>query len=80
MKHKVQIQWSEDTHECDTCGCSWATGAVVTVDGRVVMNKPALASCWNSIDVDVVDVYKAIIEHLGCEVTETYANDNGKLT
>lgn len=71
MKHKVEIQWSEDENDCETCGGRWSRGAVVKVDGETVLDKPAYAHFCNNVIVDESEVYKAILKHIGCEVIET---------
>ena len=60
----IKITWLENTHECETCGCSWARGARVEVSGEELAQKFELT--------DEEDVYKAILKELGYEVDLTY--------
>lgn len=69
---KIEIEWSEDSHDCETCGTSWASGAVVTFDGGVVIDRPALAHCYDSQHIDQEEVYKEIIEKLGHTIVDNY--------
>lgn len=71
MKHKVEIQWSEDEFDCETCGGIYARGAVVQLDGKIILDKPAIAACFGSQEVDDIEVYQVILKNLGCEVIET---------
>lgn len=71
MVHQVKIEWSTDSHECDDCGTSFATGAIVRVDDVVILNVPAIAHCYTSTHLETEDVYKKILEHLGCVIMES---------
>ncbi|HET8689280.1 MAG TPA: hypothetical protein VFM18_21930 [Methanosarcina sp.] len=65
---KINIEWMYDDHDCDTCGSSFAEGALVTFeDGRVLELFP-YANCYNSISFDKDEVYSRIIEELGHEI------------
>lgn len=69
---KIEIQWLEDSYECEDCGTSWATGAVVTFDGEVVIDKPPLAHCYGGSSIDPEQVYKEIFEKLGHTIVDNY--------
>lgn len=68
---KIEIRWIVDTHDCETCGSSFAEGAIVSLDGKEILRLEPLAHCYNSIEFTQEDVYKKLLEHLGYEVTET---------
>lgn len=66
----IEIDWSTDTCECKICGVSWAEGAVVKIDGKVVFDKPAIAHCYDDQHTEREDVYMAILEALGHTIVE----------
>jgi hypothetical protein len=70
-KHKLEIKWTEDSHDCDDCGSSSAIGAEVLLDGNVIVSKKALAHCYaGSGDVDLTGILLIALEKLGVEITE----------
>lgn len=66
--HKVKIEWSYDDSDCETCGGSYAEGAVAWVDDVVVFDKPAVASCFGETNVSEGEVYNAILNYIGYDV------------
>jgi len=64
---KIKIEWLHDTHDCDTCGSSYATGARVQVGNDSLMFEP-MASCYDVSDWSMTEVYEEILKHLGHEV------------
>lgn len=67
---KITIEWMSDTHECDTCGHSWANGAIVQFDdGRELDFSPA-AHCYDSVHYESDDIFRKIFEELGHELIE----------
>lgn len=67
---KLEINWSYDEHDCETCGSSWSEGAVVTLDGTEILNKPANAHCLSNTYVTREDIFEAALKHLGVEIIE----------
>lgn len=65
MSHKIKIEWLTDSHDCETCGTSWADGANVWIDGVLTLQLTPFASCFNETHYGVDDVYRRIIERLG---------------
>ena len=43
---KIEITTNRDTHECETCGTSYADGGTVKVDGELIIDLQAVAHCW----------------------------------
>lgn len=68
---KIEIEWSHDSYDnCETCGPSYAEGARVYVDGNLVIDKSPVAHCFNCENYSERDIYDAILQWLGHEVSE----------
>lgn len=64
---KITIQWLHDSHDCDSCGPSYASGAHVRIgDASLVFNP--VAHCFDSEDWTMAEIYEEILAHLGHEV------------
>lgn len=65
---KLEFFESYDYGDCDTCGGNYDNGLVVKVDGEVVVDSPAVASCFGGSDIQIsYNGYKAfatILEHI----------------
>ena len=61
----IKIERLSDTHDCETCGPSWAEGANVFIDGELAIELHPHAHCYDGDSYDDEAVYKRIIEHLG---------------
>lgn len=76
---KIKIRWLTDSHECETCGLSYAEGAFVEIDsgktgdGATIDMRP-LAACYGGAHYDSDQVYVAIFEKLGWQVESVYGN------
>ena len=66
----VSIRWLQDTHECDTCGTSYADGASVSVDGRPLLELVPSAHCYGGDSWDPETVFRAVLRELGHSVSE----------
>lgn len=75
-RHNVEIEWIYDEHDCDTCGPSFAEGAVVRVDNMVVLEMMPLAHCYSSTSYSQDEVYNALLNRFGFDVTikDSYLN------
>ena len=73
---KLKIEWNYDTWDCETCGTSFAQGAVVTLGDKVILNEPAVAHCFGSTDIDYIDILKAVCDHFDLEFEEVFYNDD----
>jgi hypothetical protein len=69
MKRLI-IDWLYDTHECDTCGATYADGARVTLNDSVILELIPVAHCTGGKTWFNDDVYKLIFEALGYEIKE----------
>ena len=75
-KKKLVINWNYDEHDCEDCGMSWSTGCDATLDGEVIVNKKAIAHCYNGNgDVELVGVLLVALEKLGVEVVQDENDD-----
>ena len=66
----LKIEWSVDDHECETCGDSYSEGAVVKYNNKIILNKPASASCTDCVNIDYDDVLIALCKYLKIEIKE----------
>lgn len=66
---KIKITWLEDYHDCETCGSSYAVGAMVEMGDMTISMQP-VAHCYESQNHYPDDVYKFILSELGYEVEE----------
>lgn len=66
---KIKIEWLDDSSNCETCGMSYAEGAIVSFDGEVVIELVPHAACYDGNSYSEDQVYRKIIEQLGHEVT-----------
>lgn len=67
---KIEIRWTVDSYDCETCGSSSAEGAIVTLDGEEILKLEPLAHCYNTIHFTQEDVYRKLLETLGYQVEE----------
>ena len=67
---KLRIEWLSDTSDCETCGPSWATGALVEFPNGELLRRIPKASCFGGDDWTQEEIYKDILEHLGYSVEE----------
>ncbi|PJT22679.1 hypothetical protein CN884_11925 [Ochrobactrum sp. 30A/1000/2015] len=58
---KISIEWLGDTHDCETCGPSWAEGARVYIDGLLVLDLQPSAHCYDGVSQEAAQQW---VEHL----------------
>jgi len=68
MKNKLQISWSHDDAECDTCGWLTSEGAKVVYNGVTIMDAPAGAHCLGGAWVEEGHILKKLCDYLYIEV------------
>ena len=69
MKHKLEIDWSHDSYDCDDCGMSDATGAVAHLDGVKIVDIQARAHCYDgSGEAQLAGIFAIALERLGVEL------------
>ena len=70
-KKILNIEWSHDEHDCEDCGSSYSTGAHVTFDGEVLVDKKAIAHCYNGNgDVELEGILLLVLDKLGVEIIQ----------
>ena len=62
---QIKIDWLYSQQDCETCGFSGASGAIVTVDDVEVLNLRPIASCTSPRSWEVEDVFALLLQHLG---------------
>lgn len=67
---KINIEWLSDSHNCETCGSSYAEGARVLIDGEPFGDFTPISHCCSIASFGSDEVFKAILEHLGHQVIE----------
>jgi hypothetical protein len=63
---RIHINWLSDTSpNCETCGTSYAEGAIVRIDDELVLALMPSAHCFGGDSWDQHEVYRLIFEKLG---------------
>lgn len=65
---KIEIETSNDTHDCETCGSTWAEGGTVTIDGEVVLDLEPLAHCFGGQNYSETDLLVMALAKVGIDV------------
>lgn len=65
---KIRIETDDDSHDCETCGGSYADGGKVYVDDVLVIDKPASAHCFNGTSFDEGELLVMALKKLGHDV------------
>jgi hypothetical protein len=62
----VNIEWLSDSTDCDQAGCSggYSTGAIVKLDGTIILELIPVAACFGGDSWDREDVWAMILEKL----------------
>lgn len=71
----IRIEWLHDSHECETCGSSYAEGALVYIDGKLAIELQPVAHCFDGANYMDSDVYGRILAHLGHTVEDPRFSD-----
>jgi hypothetical protein len=66
--NKLEINWLSDYHDCDTCGCSYAEGAVVKLNGETIVELIPFAHCYDIETWSESEVYFEVFKKLGFDV------------
>ena len=62
---KIVVTELQDSHECETCGTSYATGYSITVDGRVMVDLQPVAACYDANHYTLADALMELVEQYG---------------
>jgi hypothetical protein len=73
----IEIERITDSHDCDTCGCTFADGAIVRIDGAVALELEPCAYCFDGTSYDDEDIFGEILRHLGSPLVYT-SEDGGR--
>jgi hypothetical protein len=64
----IKIKRVTDWTDCETCGSSYAEGAVIYIDGKEALDLAPVAHCFGGTNYDEDAILKTLLEHLGYEV------------
>lgn len=62
---EVRYEFLSDSHNCETCGTSYAEGYRIYVDGTLVKELLPVAHCFGGDNYYDDDLIAAILEHFG---------------
>lgn len=67
----IEINWLSDSSDCDQAGCSggYSEGAVVKVDGKIILELIPVAHCFGGDSWDRDTVWAMILDKLIGNVT-----------
>lgn len=65
---QLEVTLLEDHHDCETCGSAFAQGALVRLNGEVVVDRTPCAHCFGSKSYPLDQVLCEALERLGYEV------------
>ena len=68
----IKIEHLSDTSDCETCGMSWAEGAIVYLNEEVLLEMIPHASCFGGDHWSESDIYKNILLKLGYQIDEGF--------
>lgn len=71
-KNVIHIEWTSDEYDCDTCGPSYADGAIVTLDGVEILGLDPVAHCYGGAHYERSEVFAEILTKLGYKLSEDY--------
>jgi hypothetical protein len=67
---RIEIEWIDDSHDCEICGFNLANGALVRIDGVEFEDWVPHAACYDGNNFDIEDVVIGILKKLGHEVVD----------
>lgn len=62
---EVSVETTWDSHQCETCGSSYADGFKIFVDGKLIKELEPVAHCFNGTFWTEEDVLDAVLTHFG---------------
>lgn len=69
----IEINWLSDSMDCETCGTSYADGAVVNFESDIPsIHMLPHAHCYDGDHYDAETIYKEILRRLGYTVKDVY--------
>jgi len=70
----LSFEWLQESHDCETCGPSWAAGALVLLNGQVLVDRTPCAACFDGRDYSPEQVYSAVLAALGYDVAQKHTD------
>lgn len=64
----LEIEWSYDSSDCETCGWTTSTGCVVRLNGEMILNEPANAWCQGATYIEEGHILDALCRKLNIRV------------
>jgi len=64
----IKIETKTDSHDCETCGGSWADGGSVYIDGELILHREPLAYCYGVPSYSESDLLVMALAKVGIEV------------
>jgi len=71
-RNVIHIKWTSDEYDCDTCGPSYADGAIVTLDGEEILELTPAAYCYDGSHYERSEVFAELRQNLGYKLSEDY--------
>jgi hypothetical protein len=65
QKRVVDIVWTADYHDCETCGGTQADGAVIKIDGKEVADLKPFAHCYDEDSWNSNEVFAILLSKMG---------------
>jgi hypothetical protein len=66
----LEIEWTGDYYDCETCGGNGAEGAIVTDgQGKIILELEPIAHCYDPKDYSREEVLLKLLEVLGYKVS-----------
>lgn len=76
---QINIETLEDEHVCELCGCDFATGYKVIIDGKQFKEYTPLAHCFDNKSYELSEVLLDVLKSLGHSINlkRTYVEGIG---
>jgi len=68
LNKKINIEWTQDTSDCETCGMSWADGGKIYIDGKMVDEVEPVAYCFGGTSAGEDELLVLALAHIGISV------------
>ncbi len=65
---RIDIYTNSDSHDCETCGASWAQGGKVFIDGKLIVDLPAVAHCYGASSYNEDELLVIALKEIGVNV------------
>lgn len=72
----LKICRNYDSHDCDTCGSSYADGATIYLDGKQILDLVPIAHCYDNVHYYDIDIFIAIADYLNLSWNQECEDEN----